>query len=239
MRSLLIVSSFVGLAALASTRAEARCAMYGLAPRVLDTPARLPAGGGLVVGYEDVPQGKLGTGDVAVQSTWRFVIGSRRVAPEIVSLAPGLAVYRLAERGAATLEDGHGRTLATLAPATGAPATLAAPRARRVVVDRQGGRRSSTRVTIELAGAVPDTAIALVAVDAKGKPLSWGRARAGASQVVVHAAARCRALPNGTRAPSATDQVSLFWVDHAGGTSPASKPIAVVAARAAGVADDE
>lgn len=201
---------------------DAKCAMYGLAPSVLSTS------GVVVVGYQDEPSGRLEEGDVAMQTGWRFRDGGRVVTPKLDALAPGLAVYRLPANptGTVTLEDDRQKTIVTLG-ATTKPAGHKAPRANKIGLEQAFGRRPYARVTVELDGKAPDRAVALVLADAKGNPMSWGRVTAGASSVVVHSAGRCRALPNGTQAPSVNQKVTLFWVDDAGAKSPLSKASSV------------
>jgi hypothetical protein len=207
---------------LAPPAVEAKCAMMGLAPAVLATSSVV------VVGYEDVQNDRLGAGDVAVRTDWKFRDGGQLVTPVIESLAPGLAVYRLpaAATGTVTLEDAAKKSLATLT-GVAKPAGHKAPRAKQIKLEQRFGRRPFARVQVELDGAAPDRAVALVLADAKGKPLSWGRVTAGATTIRVLDHARCRVLPNGTVNAKLDQRVTLFWVDDTGAKSPVSAAYAV------------
>ncbi len=58
-------------------------------------------------GAEDADGDRLASGDVAVQTGWRFRVGGAVYAPKIETLASGLAVYRLPAKALrAQLENG-------------------------------------------------------------------------------------------------------------------------------------
>jgi hypothetical protein len=196
---------------------DAKCAMHGLVPDVIASTSVV------VVGYADEQGARLDPGDVAVRTDWKFRSGGQLVTPTIESLAPGLAVYRFpaAATGTVTLEDASKKSVATL-NAVAKPAGHKAPRAKRIKLEHRLGRRPFASVKVELDGAAPDRAVALVLADAKGKPMSWGRVAAGATTIEVLDDARCRALPNGTVNAKLDQRVTLFWVDDTGAKSPVS-----------------
>ena len=216
---------------LAPPAADAKCAMWGLAPSVIATTSVV------VVGYVDREASRLDSGDVAVRTDWKFRDGGQLVTPKIESLAPGLAVYRLPASATTTvtLEDATKKPLATLG-SVAKPAGHKAPRAKLIKLEHRLGRRPFASVKVELDGAAPERAVALVLADAKGKPMSWGRVTAGATTIEVLDSARCRALPNGTVNAKLDQRVTLFWVDDTGVKSPAS---AIYVVKGTPAKDDE
>ena len=76
-----------------------------------------------------------------------------------------------------------------------------------------------------LDGAPPKDVVAIVAVDAKGKAISWGRV--SGTKLHVYANQTCELVTPGTVEPKAGDKVTLFWVDHMGRKSPATRPIGI------------
>jgi hypothetical protein len=217
------------VAVLAPASAHADCAMWGLAPKVV-TPANavVSSDGGIVVAAAAEPRAELAPGDPAVQPGWRLRIGGSLVKPPIEQLAPGLAVYRVAAPNAfkLELENASHEIVATVRPARNAGDALAAPKPKRVWFEALKHRRGGTRVGVELDGAAPAHAIALVLADGNGTPRSWALTDGGAT-LYPYITGDCRALPNGTLPSNAGDQVTVFWIDDAGRKSPASKPITI------------
>ena len=219
--------ALVTLLALAAD-AHADCAVSGLAARVL-TPAStvVPGDGGIVVAAMNDRSGKLDPGDAAVQPGWRLRVGSDMIKPPIATIAPGLAVYRVAVANAydAKLEDDHHVVVATVKPARRGGDALAAPAIKRIWYLEQHSRHGGTAVTVELAGDAPTGAVALVLADAKGTPRSWGPA--GGTTLSPFSSPDCAALPNGTIPSKAGDKVTLFWLGADGRVSPATKPLVI------------
>jgi hypothetical protein len=208
--------------------ADAKCRAIPLSPVVL-TPdhATLVVDGGIVVGAQSDPQREdMPEGDVVVQKGWRIKAGKDRVEPKIDSIAPGLAVYRLPATGdVLELEDAKQKRLVQVHVTKDTPAPLAAPAVTKIVATKITKRRTSTTVEVVLDGAAPKHAVAIVAVDAKGKAISWGRVSGGKLYAYEHQT--CKIVSPGTVEPKAGDKVTLFWVDVMGRKSPATKPIGI------------
>ncbi len=210
---------------LASPTADAKCAPQHLAPKVL-SEGSIAAGGGFVVAEID------GADDArdsisATQPTWTIATGGAKAAPKIVPLAPGLVVYRVEKAGETSLLDGT-KVLATAT--AGAPAGRApsAPKVKGIRHEKTLGRRASAFTRVTLAEPPPDGALALVLTDANGKARSFGLVDPDDPSVItVYAHGRCGVVPNNTVESSAGQRVKLFWVDHSGRTSPASKLVTI------------
>ena len=217
------------LAVLALTaQAHADCAVTGLEPHVLTPPNTVvPGDGGIVVGAMTAARGKLDPGDAAMQPGWRLRVGSDMIKPPIASIAPGLAVYRVAVANAydAKLEDDQRAVIATVKPARRGGDALAVPRIKRIWYVEQHSRRGGSAVTLELDGDSPAGAVALVLADARGTARSW--TVAGGTTLSPFSSPDCAALPNGTIPSKAGDKVTLFWLGADGRVSPATKPLAI------------
>lgn len=203
--------------------ADAKCAMMGLAPQVMTpTGAAIAKDGGILVGVIDERDGELETGDAAHQPGWRIKVGSQASEPKIVSLAPGLAVYKLpADAKDAVLIDHKRATIGSVTLAATAPAALVAPKIKKATYAARGGKRPFANLDIELDKA-PQGGLAIVVTDAAGKPRSWGKLEAGKSTVRGFELRRCRVLPNGTIESKPGDQIKVFLVDASGRKSPLS-----------------
>jgi len=213
--------------------AEAKCARWGLKADVLTpTGAAIAADGGILVGAVEASDAALDSGDTASQPGWRLRIGSAVATPTQVPLAPGLVLYRLpANATEGRLIDDHRATVGTVTvgPKT---ATLGAPKLKRIGRDARGGRRPSSRITVELAAPAPIGAVILVLADAKGKPRSWGKLTAtGEIKILAFDQGRCRVLPNGTVESKPGERVTAFFVDASGRKSPLSAAVAVTSDR--------
>lgn len=230
MRYLLIL----GALAVAPELVDAKCAPTGLRPEVLSPAGTLlAANDGIVVAAEtSVDDRSLPDHDVAVQKDWRFRNGKNLVTPVIASIAPGLAVYRFPQgaTGDIVLENATHEALVKAAPAKDSMPQLAAPKAKKIVATKTFGRRPTTLVEVTLDGDAPATAVALVAVGANGKPLSFGRVVEG-QPLYVYVSRRCQIVTDGTVEPTAGQKVTLFWVDARGAKSPATKPITISAGK--------
>jgi hypothetical protein len=208
--------------------AHADCAMYGLAPKVL-TPANavVPSDGGIIVAAEPEQGGKLDPGDPAVQP-WKIRAGADTLRPPVESIAPGLAVYRVAMPNAFKVElfDGA-KVVATVRPARGSGDRLAEPKVKQAWFEEQHARHGSSSVRVELDAPVPAGVVAIVLADAKGAK-SWGPVTENTNIVVPFSSPDCVALPNGTRPSRSGDKVFLMWVAADGRVSSASKTLTIV-----------
>jgi len=216
--------ALASLLALVPSTADAYCqSVTGLAPAIASPSGfDLPADGGIVVGAfgADVP---LPAGDPAVQTAWRIRTDAGREKPRIVTLAPGLVVYRASARsGRIELEDDHGESLAWVRATNRKRPVLAAPDATAAELMFAGG---TGRIEVELATKAPKEAIALVLADRNGAPRSWSLVRRGSTKQQAYTQNRCQVVPNGSVLSQAGEEVTFFWVDNAGRVSPASKPI--------------
>jgi hypothetical protein len=216
------------IALLAPLRAHADCALVGLKPSVL-TPAAsdVPLDGGIVVGAMPEPEGKLEQGDAAVQASWRIRAGNDVVKPPIESIAPGLAVYRVAVANVWKVElvDGARSVLATIRTTRSAGAALAAPKVKKIWYETNHSRHASDQIRVELDGTVPAGAVALVLADDKGVARSWGTP--SQAPLVVYGTRGCEPMPNGTTPTRTGDKVALFWLDAGGRRSPATKTLTI------------
>jgi len=219
--------------ALAPSEADAKCAPSSLQAAIA-TPAAtvVPEGGGIVVAADVFfDGGNVADGDVSIQKGWKFRAGKLLVEATIDVIAPGLAVYRFpAMKDKVELEDDKHAVVATVMMTKDRVAVLDAPKLKKVVATKSLGRKGSTSVEVVLDGAVPATAVAIVAVDAKGKPITFGRVTQG-EPLLVFARARCEVLTDGTVEPKAGEKITVFWLDAMGRMSPASKPIAITGAK--------
>jgi hypothetical protein len=212
------------LLALIPSSADAYCkSVTGLAPGIASPSGiDLPIDGGIVVGAFGA-DGPLPTGDPAVQSNWRVKIGARHDTPQIITLAPGLVVYRSTVRsGRIDLEDDKGASLAWVRASNRTRPVLDAPDVTGAAVKAAPG---STRIEVELATKAPKDAIALVLADREGTPRSWSLVQRGSTHQQAYAHNRCQVVPNGSVLSQAGEEITLFWVDNAGRVSPASGPI--------------
>ncbi len=218
------LASLFAVLALASSPVDAKCAMSHLRPKVVTTGAII-AGGGFLVATEQVSYDVTDEGD-ATQPTWKLLAGGATTAPTLTTLAPGLVVYGVPMAGDVSLVVGT-TVLAKLTSTKGNPARLAAPSVKRIRHDKTVGRRSSAYTRVTLAAAPPAGATALVLTDAKGTARSFGLVEGTGTEVTVYAHSRCGVVPNTTIESAIGDKVKVFWVDHSGRVSPASKTITV------------
>lgn len=224
-------ASLVALTCSFAPTASADCAAWGLSPKVLTAPNTTFDGNpnsGILVAAVPEAQGKLDTGDAAVQPTWRFK--GRKAAPVVHSIAPGLASIQTMEGG--ELVDGSGKSLVTVKVVITKKLVWIPPppviKAIRHVGDRRG-YHSSEHVVVEFADPLPTDTVAVILLDAKGKPKSWGLAKSPNTLVDVYTSGDCIALPNGTIPSKAGDTVMVKLVATNGRVSQPTAPIKVVA----------
>ncbi|MBA2543644.1 MAG: hypothetical protein H0V17_28640 [Deltaproteobacteria bacterium] len=219
--------SLAAVAVLASrdTRAEP-CPMFGLALEVLRPQADVAADGGLVVAEVPRMADKAQAPDF---SKWQ-VRGAKLGAPDSLAIAPGLRIIRPPAGAASFTLEVAGKVKGKARVAKAPPPTLPAPAISRVVSGSTTSKHVTRYVTVFPTQAAPKGAIALVLVDAKGKPISWGRTGDGADRVVVYSTeGGCvTTFSNGTEIAQPGERVTAFWIDSTGRRSPASAPITVV-----------
>lgn len=208
----------------AARSADAKCAEQHLVPQVeKDAP------NGAIVMTSSAPW----DADRVDASAWKVRANGTEVAPVIVTLAPGLVVYRL-PAGTTTGELVDGKTtLATLGVLSTKVAKLPAPAVKAVQHWNNNDKRRSTKTTVTLVGEPPADAVAIVIADAKGKAMSFGKAQAfgrtAGQPLEVFSHSYCSLVPDGTVEPTVGARVTLFWVDKYGQVSAKSAPIKIVA----------
>ena len=219
--------------------ADAKCAMMGLEPSVITVSgATIAPDGGILVGAIDAQGGATDPGDAASQAGWRLKLSTRAVQPTLVPLAPGLVLYKLpTDAKGADLIDDKRASVGSVVIGPKIP-LLAAPKLRRITYDSGLGRRPFAVVSIELDGAAPAGAVAIVIADAVGKARSWGRIEAGKTTQRGYDRSRCRVLANGTVESKTGERVTVFYVDASGRKSAASKAFTIAALHPGGPVDD-
>ncbi len=146
-------------------------------------------------------------------TTWRF--RGAKVAPKVISIAPGLDVYQPATTGKLELTDGDGKALVAVT-AGGKRAELVAPTVTAIKFHENRGRHSSATAIAELSGDPPDGAVALVVFDKAGKPRSFGTVIRNAKQVTVYSQSDCGGPFKGTIVSRTGDEVRVAWLDAGG-----------------------
>jgi hypothetical protein len=220
--------SITAAALLASNTARAEpCPMFELALEVLRPEAEVTGDGGIVVA--EVPRMANARPTPPDFSKWR-VRGTKLGVPDSVEVAPGLRIVKPpASAPSFTLElAGKVKGKARLVKAM--PFVLPAPALARVVSGSTTAKHVTRYVTAFPTQPTPKGAIALVLVNAKGKPISWGRTGDSADRVVVYSTeGGCvTTFSNGTEIAQPGDKVTASWIDNAGRRSAASAPITVV-----------
>ena len=223
------------VAALASSAAAEPCPQMNLVPEVLQalpdkpSPTEVTADGGLVI--VEMPRawdgGKKPDPDT---SKWQVRAGGKATKPELTAIAPGMWLVKT-PAGATTfsLEDSGKKAKGRGRVAGKAPAPLPAPAIRAVVSGDTKAHHVTRFVGVELMAKAPKSAQAMVLVDAKGQPLSWGLTWDGADRLTVYSTqSGCvTTFPNGTVIAQPGDKVTAFWVDSTGRRSPDSAPVIV------------
>lgn len=221
--------------ALSPDLAAGDCASMPLGAQVVTKAgAEVPTDGGILVATTYKAETKGEKFEDPVRPGWRLR-GKKLVAPKIDLLAPGLAVYRVAFEGKAALqlEDENRKVMTTVKPSTAKLAAIPAPKVKSIVYTQTVSRHARQFAAATLTEDPPAGAVAIVLVDARGRATSWADAAAGREQT-PYQHNDCAMLPNGTSAPVAGENATLFWVMADGRRSPASKPVKVIAGSVAG-----
>jgi hypothetical protein len=179
--------------------------------------------------------GVAGSGGVIVAAgqtmpDWRFRDLNRVVRPEVVVIAPGLAIYHPPPTAGAevVLENADHQLIARRERAFSIEAAPAAPLVESIttsVVDRR------TYVSATFGGKTPDTAvIAIVSRVERDRtvPLSWVEVGPKVRVVSVwHTPGGCDQIVPTWVEPKAGERVVITWVDDTGRLSEPSKPIVI------------
>jgi hypothetical protein len=226
----------LALVALVTTQAAAEpCPMMNLVPEVMQAlpspqaEAQLTADGGLII--IEIPRAWDGGKKPSLDtSKWQVRAGGKLTKPALTAIAPGMWLVK-PPAGATTysIEDdtrkakGRGRIVAK------GPTPLPPPSIGMVTSGETTSKHITRFVRVDLTAKAPKGAIAMVLVDAKGAPMSWGLTWDGADTATVYSTqGGCvQQFPNGTQIAQPGDKVSAFWIDGAGRRSPASQPIIV------------
>ena len=218
----------IAAVAVAPRAAAGDCASMPLQAQVVTTAgAEIPSDGGILVATTWTNGSRTEKSEDPVRPGWRLR-GKKLTAPKIDVLAPGLAVYRVPFDGQAAveLEDEDHKVVANVTAGKRKAAAVPAPKAKSVVFVATMSRHSSQVATATLTADPPAGASALVIVNAKGLPTSWGSVVPGKVQT-PYAHHDCAMLPNGSSAPVVGETVTLFWVMADGRRSEPTKAITV------------
>ncbi|CAN5752675.1 hypothetical protein BH11MYX2_BH11MYX2_19100 [soil metagenome] len=209
---------FASLVAL-SGRADAKCAR----PNMVAAFAATTAQGGVIVETTN----QWGS-DAPGLTTLKFTVDGKKRDFEKVEVAPGLVVYRLPAGAKSGVIDGGKAGKATVKALDAKKPALAAQKIKSITfVESRSGRGTNRNTTVMLDGTAPADAVALVVMDAKGRPLSWGPAKPEeGAPLLVYEQSRCGAVPDGTLVPS-EGSVKLFWVDKYGRQSEYSASVTI------------
>jgi hypothetical protein len=158
-----------------------------------------------------------------IHKNWKFKLANKRaIAPKVKLLAPGLAVLSLPSGiDAGVLVDGEKR-IAELDAIDEDEPRLEEPHLRSVVHESTGGKFPVTRVTVEVVGRAPRTAVAIVLATEDGEPITFGMIEAG-QPMIAYERKDCGILPKGTTEPTVGMKVKAFWVDQFGRVSARSE----------------
>jgi hypothetical protein len=234
----LLVVAVLGLLGLLAPDVHAgACARYGIAAELRTLPAEtIPPDGGVLVGYgqptEDQPA--VEQADPSAHPEWRFRVKTskgKKVRPTLVTIAPGLSVYRTKTRGKVVLTDGKGKKLGAFTISRKKAAFAAtAPVLKKVEIMRYSSSRGGTSVGADATfdGKPPAGAYAVVVYDsASGNAMSWALTGDNSSSAlgIYSSPGRCSSIPPGTEQPSAGQKLEVAWVDHFGRISPHSNVV--------------
>jgi hypothetical protein len=219
--SLVALSLVAGVA----PEVDATCAVAAQTAKLVVVDAKVPEGGGLLVTmvHDASPTPTSKYMDVT-QPKWRFRAGKTEHVPQIDTLAPGLAIYRLPKDvTSAQLVDGK-TVLGSITVTKDPIATLAAPKIKKLRQESRGSRKGSTiYMWADLAEKPPADAVALVVADDK-VARSFGFAAVNdKNSVLVYAHEPCGMDAKGTVMSTNGDKLKLYWIDRAGRASPATK----------------
>ena len=232
MRSLVIAACLV------SVRADASpCNLRELTPRSMTPPDTvIEDGGGVMInaGTADLQTSER-LPDVTRQPGWRFRDGTKLVEPMIVTIAPGLSVYRLPATGAnvALETDKYFEIARVKRSSDRGAALLPAPMPTSIEWEHRSAFRSSTDVvTVHLIAPVPPHAAAMILYGPDKVARSWGIATAGGKDVVAYSSGgRCAMPIPGFTGSNTGDHVTVAWVDASGRVSAVSRDLEVTAAK--------
>ncbi|HEY4055246.1 MAG TPA: hypothetical protein VGM39_01515 [Kofleriaceae bacterium] len=211
------VASLVAL----SGRAEAKCARPDMVAAFVSTTAQ----GGAIVETTN----HWGSDDPGL-TTLKFTVDGKTKDFDKVQVAAGLVVYRLPAGAKVGVIDGGKAGKATVKALDPKTPMLDAPKVKSITYEEsRSGRGTNRNTTVVLDGTAPADAVALVAMDAKGRALSWGPAHpAEGGPLRVYEQSRCGAVPDGTLAPDA-GSVKLYWVDKYGRAGDFSSSVVIIA----------
>jgi hypothetical protein len=215
----------VGLVfALATPRVADACDEFIIESKVFEYASR----GGILVRYHASPTKGPAYEAPLVNKKWKFKLANKRaIPPKAKLIAPGLAVLTLPKGvPAGVLVDGEKR-VAELDAIDESEPRLEEPEVRAVVFSSTGGKSPSTRVTVEIVGSAPRTAVAIVLANAAGDPMTFGMIDPG-KPLVAFETKDCTLIPPGTLEPRVGQKVKAFWVDQFGRVSPRSELVKIV-----------
>ena len=209
---------------LAAPRAADACEDFIIEAKVFEFAAR----GGILVHFHASPTQGPAYEAPLVNKKWKFKLAnSRTIAPKVKLIAPGLVVVRLPDGvPAGVLVDGE-RRVAELDAIDKDEPLLDEPEVRAVVMSATSGKSPATKVTIELVGSAPRTAVAVVLASAAGDPMTFAMIDPK-QPLVVFEKKDCTILAPGTIEPRIGQRVKVFWVDQFGRVSPRSAPVKIV-----------
>ncbi len=213
-----------GLAlALVVPRVADACDEFIIESKIFEKAAR----GGILVQYHASPTKGPAYEAPLVNKKWKFKLANKRaIAPKVKMIAPGLVVVTLPKGvPAGVLVDGEKR-VAELDAIDDDEPRLEEPEVRAVVLNTTGGKSPATRVTVELVGSAPRTAVAVVLAKASGDPMTFGMIDPG-QPLVVFETKECSLLAPGTLEPRVGQKVKVFWVDQFGRVSPRSEIVRI------------
>lgn len=220
MRRAVLVVALALVVSVGSPRVADACDEFIVESKVFEKAAR----GGILVQFHASPTNGTAYEAPLVNKRWKFKLANKRaIAPKVKMIAPGLVVVTLPKGiSAGVLVDGEKRVAELDAIDEDEP-RLDEPEVRSVVIS---GGKSSTKVTVEITGSVPRTAVAIVLANASGDPMTFGMIDPGKPLVAFETKA-CSLLAPGTIEPRAGQRVKAFWVDHFGRVSPRSDLVKV------------
>lgn len=197
------------------------CDEFIVESKVFEKAAR----GGILVQFHASPTNGTAYEAPLVNKRWKFKLANKRaIAPKVRMIAPGLVVVTLPKGiPAGVLVDGE-RRVAELDAIDEDEPRLDEPEVRAVVASTTG---KASKITVEIVGSVPRTAVAIVLANASGDPMTFGMIDPG-KPLVAFETKECSMLAPGTIEPRVGQRVKAFWVDHFGRVSPRSDSVKIV-----------
>lgn len=214
--------------------------LVALAVIALSTPAhaeRMCISGPMRAQAINSPENEVaGTGGVIVASgeampDWRFKDMNRRVRPEVVIVAPGLAIYHpppLPGRDVVLLSDDTAMAVRTRAfkidPPSGPPVVES------IKMSALGSERRQVVATL-VEGAPTRAVVVIVSRVERDKlvPLAWTQVMRNGPRTIQlwHTPFTCEQTIPTAIEPRVGERVVLTWIDGAGRISEPSKPIVI------------